>query len=73
MSAEDFEVAIETALGEYACSNDTPCGGTGYVDEEEELPYRVLFCDGVSESYATAGEAIQAAEVYAEKMDKESV
>lgn len=64
MNQQKFETAIEKALGEYAVSHDNPCGGTGYVDEGEGFPYRVLFCDGVSQSYATAKEAIKAAKDY---------
>lgn len=68
---QDFATAIENALEEFACTNDNPCGGTGYHDEGEDLPFRVLYCDGVDESFATAEEAIEAAEEYAETARRE--
>lgn len=66
------EEAIEAALGELAVSDESPCGGTGYYDQNEELPYRVLFCDGAGcESFKTLEEAVQAAEEYAAEMELE--
>lgn len=67
------EVAIEEALGEFSVSDDSPCGGTGYYEPNEENPYRVLFCDGAScESFKTLEEAVTAATAYAEEMRSEA-
>lgn len=71
MSDKTFELKIEEALGQFAVSNSNPCGGTGYYDEGEEFPYRVLFSDGVSESFESIEGAIEAAESYCEDMDQE--
>lgn len=63
------EEAVEDALGEFAVSNESPCGGTGYYDQNDDLPYRVLFCDGVAcESFKTLEEAVEAASAYADEM-----
>jgi hypothetical protein len=64
---------IEGALGEYATTSDNPCGGAAYYEEGESKPWRLLYCDGAqSEYFATADEAVDAAESYAEEMDAES-
>lgn len=64
---------IEEALGDYATTDENPCGGAAYYDEGEAKPWRVLYCDGsIQESFATADEAIAAAESYASEMDAES-
>ena len=61
---------IEDALGEHATTDANPCGGAAYYDVGEALPWRLLYADGCGdESFATAGEAVAAAEDYAEQMD----
>lgn len=68
-----FEKNIEDALGRFAVSDGNPCGGTGYYEPEESLPYRVLFCDGSEcESFATPEEAIASAQSYADEMRAEN-
>lgn len=63
---------IEEALGEYATTNDTPCGGAAYYEEGAEQPWRLLFCEGgESECFADASAAAAAAAEYAEQMDAE--
>ncbi len=69
---KQVEEAVEAALRGYAVSQSNPCGGTGYYDEGEAKPYRVLFADGAAcESFATLEEAVEAANDYADEMDVE--
>lgn len=69
--AERFESAVELALGCYAVSNSNPCGGTGYYDAGEALPYRVLYSDGCDETFASFADAVDSAESYRDEMDAE--
>lgn len=70
MDAKKVEVAVEKALRGHAVSDKNPCGGTGYYDEGEALPFRVLFADGCNcESFATLDGAVDAAGDYAGEMD----
>ena len=60
---------IEAALGDYVTTDNNPCGGAAYYDDGAELPWRLLYCDGSDQdSFATADEAVIAAEGYAAEM-----
>jgi hypothetical protein len=59
---------IEAGLGDYATTDDNPCGGAAYYHEGEERPWRLLYCDGgESEYFTTADEAAEAAKGYADE------
>lgn len=71
--AAEFAADIEAALGAYCCTPANPCGGVGYYDAGEPLPYRVLYADGAEcERFATADEAIAAAAAYAADCDADA-
>lgn len=73
MNATEFADRVEKALGPYRVSDWNPCGGTGYVDAGESLPYRVLYCDGADcMSFASASEAIADAAAYCAERESES-
>jgi hypothetical protein len=63
---------IEDALRGYATTDVNPCGGAAYYEDGKEMPWRLLYCDGAeSDRFATADEAVDAAENYADEMDDE--
>lgn len=63
--------AIDAAFRSHRTTASNPCGGCGYYDDGESLPWRVHFADGASdESFATLAEAVEAASEYADEMDR---
>lgn len=71
VEGDSFDEAVRDALGEFAGGDSNPCGGLGYYDANEDKPYRVLFSDGVYESFATAAEGIAEATKYAAESRRE--
>lgn len=73
MSTNEIQTAldrIEAAAGDYAVSDNNPCGLAAYYDEGKEKPWRIAD-DQASMSFATAEEAEAEAEEWAEQMAAE--
>lgn len=71
---------LEAAFEEFGTSDENPCGGSVYYDEDEATdlpdengkPWRVHFADGAEdETFRTAAEAESAIRAYVEDMRDE--
>ena len=55
---------IAEAMADYLCNDEQSCGAYLYYDKDQKKPWRIVD-DFASESFATADEAVDAAEAWA--------